>query len=172
MPGAARCPQRAAYSKRRRLAAESDLLARHGQLAELVQLQGDLFFGTTDQLFSELDRDLGTMRFLLIDLRKIHSMDYTAAHLLEQMKTRLEERGGEPLFCGMPSGLPSRRDTEIYLSQLGLVRSGHGIRVFDTRDGAIEWMEDKILEEAGWQPQEEGPPLGLREIELFGSVSF
>jgi len=162
---------RAVHSKRRRLVAESALLAQYGGQAELVQLQGDLFFGTTDQLFSELDRDLATVRFLLIDLRKIHSMDYTAAHLLEQMKTRLEERGGELLFSGMPSGLPSRRETEIYLSHLGLVRSGHGIRVFDTRDSAIEWMEDMILAEGGWKPQEEGPPLALQDIEVFRKIA-
>jgi len=154
-------------SKRRRLAAESEIINHHGHEAAVVQLQGNLFFGTTDQLFTELERDLATLRYLLVDLRRVQSMDFTAAHLIEQMKERLAERGGELLFSGMPSGMLTRTDIEDYLSQLGLVRGGRGIRVFDTRDSAIEWMEDRILEVAGWTPQEEGPPLGLHEIEIF-----
>jgi SulP family sulfate permease len=70
----------------------------------------------------------------------------------------------------MPSSLPTRHDIEDYMGQLGLVRKGGGIRVFDTRDSAIEWMEDKVLEAAGWEPQDEGPPLALAEIELFDGL--
>ncbi|OGA49320.1 MAG: hypothetical protein A3F74_00585 [Betaproteobacteria bacterium RIFCSPLOWO2_12_FULL_62_58] len=158
---------RGVRSKRRRLVAEGEILDAGGDEAAVVQLQGNLFFGTTDQLFSELERDLASRRFLLIDLRRVQSMDFTAAHLFEQMKERLQERGGELLFSGMPSSLPTRQDIEHYMEQLDLVRSGGGIRVFDTRDGAIEWMEDRILEAAGWTPEEEGPPLGLGEIEIL-----
>jgi len=161
---------RAVHSMRRRLMAESELLAAHGQLAGVVQLQGNLFFGTTDQLFSELEGDLNTKRFLLLDLRKVQSMDYTAAHLFEQMKMRLAERGGELFFSGMPSNLPAHADIEVYLKQMGLLSSGHGIRVFDTRDSALEWMENAILEEAGWKTQEEGAALALKEIEIFARL--
>ncbi len=154
-------------SKRRRLVAERELLDRHGRQAAVVQLHGNLFFGTTDQFFLELEKDLATLRYLLVDLRHVQSMDFTAAHLIEQMKERLGERGGELLFSGMPSSLPTRQDIENYMAQLGLVRKGGGIHVFDTRDSAIEWMEEKILAAAGWTPQDEGPPLALGEIELF-----
>jgi len=159
----------AAHSKRKRLVAESEMLARHGRLAAVVQLQGNLFFGTTDQLFSELERDLATLRYLLIDLRRVHSMDFTAGHLLEQMKVRLQERGGELLFSGMPSHLPSRQNIENYMDDLGLASSG-SVRMFETRDGAIEWMEDRILESAGWVPEGEELLLDLEKIELFSDL--
>lgn len=154
------------HSKRKRLLAEQELLAVHGRQAAVVPLQGNLFFGTTDQLFSELEKDLGRLRYLLIDLRRVHSMDYTAVHLLEQMRDRLRERGGELLFSGMPSYLPTRQDIAGYLKELGL-GDGEGIRVFDTRDGAIEWMEDRLLEAAGWVPPGEETTLDLGAIELF-----
>ena len=157
------------HSKRKRLLAETEILAAHGKLAAVVQLQGNLFFGTTDQLFSELEHDLGTLRYLLIDLRRVHSMDYTAGHLLEQMRARLRERDGELLFSGMPSHLPSRQDIQGYMAELGLVQRD-GIRVFETRDGAIEWMEDRILEAEGWVPPSEEQVLELRAIELFNDL--
>ncbi|MBI4005110.1 MAG: SLC26A/SulP transporter family protein [Gammaproteobacteria bacterium] len=157
-------------SKRRRRVAENEILDKYGNQATVVQLQGNLFFGTTDQLFSELEQDLAKLRFLLIDLRRVQSMDFTAAHLFDQMKERLQERGGELLFSGMPSSLPTRQDIEHYMAELGLVRSGGGIRVFETRDSAIEWMEEKILEAAGWTPEGEGPLLNPGEIEILSHL--
>jgi len=161
---------RATRSMCRRLSTESTLLQRDGNQAMVVQLRGNLFFGTTDELFSELEKDLGTLRYLLFDLRRVQSMDFTAAHLLEQMKERVQERGGELLFSGMPSSLPTRYDIENYLAELGLVRAQGGIRIFDTRDGAIQWMEERILEAAGWKPHDQTAPLALERIELFAGL--
>lgn len=156
-------------SKRKRLIAESEILSRDGRLAAVVELRGNLFFGTADQLFSELEKDLGRLRYLLIDLRRVHSMDYTGGHLLEQMRERLRERGGELLFSGMPSHLPSRPDIEGYLAELGVVRSD-GVRVFETRDSAIEWMEERLLAAAGWRPPGDEVLLDLGGIELFADL--
>jgi SulP family sulfate permease len=161
---------RATHSMCRRLTAESALLQHDGNQAMVVQLRGNLFFGTTDELFSELERDLGTLRYLLFDLRRVQSMDFTAAHLLEQMQERLQERGGELLFSGMPSSLPTRYDIQKYLAELGLVREQGGIRIFDTRDDAIQWMEERILEAAGWKLPDQTAPLALDQIELFAGL--
>jgi len=161
---------RATRSMCRRLATESALLQHDGNRAMVVQLRGNLFFGTTDELFSELEKDLGTLRYLLFDLRRVQSMDFTAAHLLEQMKERLQERGGELLFSGMPSSLPTRYDIAKYLAELGLVRAPGGIRIFDTRDGAIQWMEERILEAAGCKPHDQSKPLALEQIELLAGL--
>jgi len=154
-------------SKTHRLQEELALLKNHGEQGGLYELQGNLFFGTTDQLFTELEPDLKVRKWVLLDMRRVQSMDYTAAHLFEQMHTRLKERGGELLFCGMPSALPSRQDINKYLASLGLVgeRNG-GIRVFEMRDEALEWIEDRILEGAGWVPPDRAPPLSLGQIEL------
>ncbi len=154
------------HSKRRRTEEEARILSAHGGDALIVQLKDDLFFGTTDQLFSDLDRDLAERRFILLDFRRVDSMDYTAVHLLGQMQTRLHDRGGELLFSGMPS-LSSRQDIPNYMGQLGLLRVGGGIRVFETRDSALEWIEDQILTSAGFVAGESKPPLTLGQFDLF-----
>ena len=158
---------RVVRAKRRRLLAESDILDAHGEEALVVELHGNLFFGTTDQLFSELEQDLTKRRFVLLDLRRVESMDFTAAHLFEQMKERLADSGGELLFSQLPSGMAAKQDIEQYMAELGLVRGGKGIQVYETDDSAIEWMEDRILETHGWTPEEEGAALELGEIEIF-----
>lgn len=155
-------------SKTHRLETERELLGQHGELAAVFDLQGNLFFGTTDQLFTEAEQDLRLRRWLLLDMRRVQSMDYTAANLFKQMHNRLAEKDGGILFCGMPSSLPQRQDIQGYLSQVGLVGSKRtSIRVFDTRDEAIEWMEDRILEVAGWTGKDAQRPLDLAEIELL-----
>lgn len=155
-------------SKRRRSPEENKLLDEHGDEALFVQLKGDLFFGTTDQLFVDLEKDLADRRFILLDLRRVESMDYTAAHLLTQMQEQLRERGGKLLFAGLPSTSPSRQDVADYLGKLGVLSAAPGeISMFDTRDAALEWMEEKILDAAGYQPVTGRPPMELREFHLM-----
>ena len=161
---------RTTHSKRRRLEGERDVLQAEGGRAQVVQLQGNLFFGTTDQLFSQLESDLSRLQFLLLDLRRVQSMDYTTAHLFEQMRQRLKDHGGELLFSGMPSSVPTRPDLDRYMADLGMVSTRGGIQVFDTRDSAIEWMEDRLLGKAGVITQEDARSLDLAEIDLLSNI--
>jgi SulP family sulfate permease len=155
-------------SKTSRLDAEREVLNKHGDEAVFCELQGNLFFGTTDQLFTQLEADLRTKRYVLLDMRRVQSMDYTAAHLFEQMQAQLEERGGRLLFTGMATGLHDQRDFEGYLAQLGVVRQGGGgIMVSETLDSALEWMEDRILEAYNMAQEDSAQPLKLKDFELF-----
>jgi SulP family sulfate permease len=155
-------------SKTSRLDAEREVLNKHGDEAVFCELQGNLFFGTTDQLFTQLETDLRTKRYILLDMRRVQSMDYTAAHLFEQMQAQLEERGGRLLFTGMATGLHDQRDFEGYLAQLGVVRQGGGgIMVSETLDSALEWMEDRILEAYNMAQEDSAQPLELKDFELF-----
>ena len=154
-------------SKTRRLASERDILKRDGDQGVFCELQGNLFFGTTDQLFSQLETDLRTKRFILLDMRRVQSMDYTAAHIFEQMHAQLAERDGQLLFSGMPSGLLEERNFENYLVKLGLVRKGGGVMISETLDGALEWMEERILEAAGVSREDEEQLLDIKEFDLF-----
>ncbi len=153
-------------SKTRRLPAEREVLRRRGAEAVFCELQGNLFFGTTDQLHTQLEPDLERARFILLDLRRVQSVDYTAAHLFDQLQSRLEERGGRLLFSGMPSALLDRRDFRAYLAQVGVVGKG-GVIVSPTLDGALEWMEERLLEGAGAAQRDEERPLEAREFDLF-----
>jgi SulP family sulfate permease len=155
-------------SKTSRLEAEREVLNKHGNEAVFCELQGNLFFGTTDQLFTQLETDLRTKRYILLDMRRVQSMDYTAAHLFEQMQAQLEERGGRLLFTGMTAGLHDQLDFERYLAQMGVVREGGGgVMISETLDSALEWMEDHILEAYNMLQEDSAQPLQLKDFELF-----
>lgn len=154
-------------SKTRRLSAEREILNHNGDQGVFCELQGNLFFGTTDQLYTHLEPDLQTKLFILLDMRRVQSLDYTAAHLFEQMHAQLAERGGQLLFSGMPSGLLEERNFEHYLVQLGVVREGGGVMIAETLDGALEWMEERILEAAGCPKKSEENLLDMKDFELL-----
>src|SRR3990172_268011 len=155
-------------SKTHRLESERAILQENGDDAAVYELQGNLFFGTTDNLFMEIEPDLKTRKWLLLDMRRVQSMDYTAAHLFTQIHDQLKEHGGGLLFSGMPSSLPSRQDLYRYMLRVGLVsEDGGGIRIFEIRDDALEWMETHILEAAGLVKGTEEDALDLKQIELL-----
>lgn len=154
------------FSKRVRTHAEMEILMRDGGRAAIVQLQGSLFFGTADQLYRALETDLKTRDFLILDMRRIQTVDVTAAHLLEQIKDMLAERHGYLIFSQIPASLPSGRDLKEYFDQVGLLEADSPVKVFPTQDDALEWVEDRIIHDAELTRDEESL-LQLHEVELF-----
>ncbi|MGZ8248930.1 STAS domain-containing protein, partial [Methylomagnum sp.] len=96
------------------------------------------------------------------DMRRVQSVDVTAAHVLEQIKDQLAEREGFLIFSQLPSRVPSGLDMQRYFNQVGLVRNQRAARIFSELDEAVQWIEDRILEEASVVREEENSrPLGL-----------
>ncbi|MDO8931382.1 MAG: SulP family inorganic anion transporter [Rhodocyclaceae bacterium] len=156
------------FSKRVRTHEEMEILTAHGNHAVVVELQGSIFFGTTNQLYAALEPELKTRDYVILDMRRVQTVDVTAAHMLDQVKDMLAERHGFLIFSQLPQNLPSGRDMEQYFDQVGLVRPESPVRVFAELDDALEWVEDRIIAEAALERGEE-KPLELHEIELFKS---
>lgn len=154
------------FSKQIRVQEEMEILARHGNQSVIFELQGSLFFGTADQLYTMLEPELKIRRYIILDMRRVQSVDMTAAHMLEQIKDMLAEHNGYLIFSQIPKSLPSGKDVKQYLGQMGLVKEGSPVLVFNELDEAVEWVEDRIIEQASITREEE-KPLDLHEIELF-----
>ena len=154
------------FSKRVRLHDEMEILTRDGVQTVILELQGSLFFGTANQLYLALEPELKTKKYLILDMRRVQTVDVTAAHMLDQVKDMLAERKGYLIFTHIPQNLPSGRDVEQYFDQLGLVRPESPVRVFHELDEAMEWVEDRIIAEAALAHEAE-TALELSEIELF-----
>jgi len=152
------------FSRQRRLPEEAAVLKRRGGATVVCELAGSLFFGTTDQLFTQLEADLKERRFVILDLRRVRSVDLTAVHMLEQCEARLRERGGSLVLSSVKKALPSGLDLRLYFAEVGLGAEESPVRTFDQLSEALEWAEDRILEEEGLAAEAQEAPLGLREI--------
>jgi SulP family sulfate permease len=156
------------FSKQVRLPAEMAILESHGDQSAIFELQGSLFFGTTDQLYTALEPELKTRTYIILDMRRVQSVDVTAAHQLELIEDMLAERKAFLIFSQLPQNVATGQDMRQYFDEVGLARKEHHARVFAELDEALEWVENRIIEEARLEKVPE-KPLELGEIELFRS---
>jgi len=158
-------------SKQQRLPGEREALALRGAETLVVELQGSLFFGTTDQLFSEIEGDMRSCRRLILDMRRVTSVDFTAVHMLEQVGDMLAERGGSLVFSHLPASLPTGQDLRVYFRHLGLTHHDEARgRIFETLHDALEWAEDRALAEAGLERPAAGELLDLSQIDFLREI--
>lgn len=165
-----RCHGTELFSKQQRLAEERALLVRHGKETTICELQGSLFFGTTDQLRTELEADLAQARFLILDLRRVRSVDFTGVHMLEQFEAMLRAHGGLLLFSRVPANLPSGQNLTHYFAARAAAPDSV-VRKFETLDDALRWTEDRVLERELPHPAPREEPLALTEVDLLRGLA-
>lgn len=99
----------------------------------------------------------------------MRSVDFTAAHMLEQFEAMLLERDGYLIFSRLPPALSEGQDLRRYFEQVGVMREN--VRIFDTLDDALHWVEDRIL--AREMPAREAveTSLALGDFELMEALA-
>ena len=153
-------------SKERRLPAEADILAREGDKICILELQGSLFFGTADQLYTEVEPELSRRKYIIFDMSHVTSVDFTAAHMLDIIETRIAAAGGRLLYADLARTSPTGQDLALYLKELGLAEPERRAHIFPSLDEAFTWAEDRILAKHPDAARGE-VPLALEEVELF-----
>jgi len=156
------------FSKQIRVQEEMDILLKKGDNSVIYELQGSLFFGTASQLLSTLENDIKTKKFITLDMKKVQGIDITAMHILEQVRDMMEEKGGYLLFSSIPVRIPSGLEMQKYFEEIGIAKGHANVKIFGELDDAIEWVEDRLLEEDELS-KEEQIAIGLQEFELFKS---
>jgi len=145
---------------------EESLLRERGGEYSLYELHGSLFFGTANQLYTMLQQDLQYKKYIILDMKRVQTVDLTAAHILLQIKDILHDHNGYLILSRLPHKLPSGDDMENYFNHVGLLKHLSPIKVFDAIDDAIEWVENKILYENILEQQQERV-LELNDFDLF-----
>lgn len=153
------------FSKHFRTNAERQILQRDGQHTVIYELQGSLFFGTTDQLYLAIEPEIDRARYVLLDFFRVQSIDITAAHMIERIRNRLAENKTTLVLSRLPERLPSGRDLRSYMDHLELTHDGSTQIVNEMSDG-LEWIENQLLEKAQVLSTQ-SKALALNEFEIF-----
>jgi SulP family sulfate permease len=124
------------------------------------------FFGTKDQLYTALEPELGKRRYIVLDMRRVQSVDVTAVHLLSQIRDSLIERDAFLIFSSLSHALPNGRNIAEFFDQMELTTMTEHVKVFPELDDAVEWVEDQILGQSPTQ-QSDVEALDLDDLELF-----
>ena len=154
------------FSKQIRLHEDMTILEQRGDQAVIFELQGSLFFGTANQLYTSLEPEIKARKYILLDMARVQTIDVTAAHMLEQIRDMMAEKGGFLVFAKLPHMLPSGRDLQQYFDQMGLAPYKGAARIFDELDAAQEWVENRIIKDAAIERAEE-KLLDLSELGVF-----
>lgn len=158
------------FSKKKRLADELAILHVEGKKTVIFELQGQLFFGTTDQLLSEVEPYYATCRHIVLNMRRVQSLDFTAAQMLKNIHNRLKEKQGHLILVSLPLALPTGQSIKDYLEMLGFSETGMNLKFFPDIDSALSWIEEQVL--AATLPSGQADkPLSLGEFAFFAGVS-
>lgn len=125
------------HSKRVRSRHDLDVLKKAGPLVSVLELQGVLFFGNSDDLATEL-RDIADRAVIIIlDFKRVSDIDVSGATALQQAAKRCLERNRQLIVCSVRPG---------YANIVSDAISGNdNAFILDDVDAAMEWAEEAIL---------------------------
>jgi len=129
---------------------EREALSLVASRIHVLELQGELFFGTADRLQAEIEKLAPECRYLILDFRRLHQIDASGARALDVIGHRAERRGFTVCLSHLRVDEPRGR----YLRALGLDRVVPTERWFADLDRALEWAEDGLLASEGFERSE------------------
>ena len=147
-----------ASSLRVRARRERDLLAQEGRRIALVELQGALYFASAERMMRRLAALVEEIDFLVLDMRRLGSLDAAATRFLQEFVARAQAAGVRVAFSELPAGCTVGE-------ALAQVAEAAQVEVHATTDAALERCEEKLLDEMRHVSDLTRFP--LKEIDLF-----
>jgi anti-anti-sigma regulatory factor len=118
---------------------EIRLLEEHGHRIHVFELEGFLFFGTTDKLADEIEQVLSQEGdYVILDFRRVSDIDSTGAKMLVQLHNRIRKLGKTLILSSV--------NTAELANELGILTSIGQDRCFASIDEALGWAEDRLLD--------------------------
>jgi sulfate permease, SulP family len=133
-------------SKKTRTPSERKIISKDGEKVITMELQGQLFFGTTDQLYTEIEPYFSTCEYFILDMKRVQSIDFTAVNMLTQIKKKIIEKNGTLIFTSIPQTVPSGKNVQVYLKNLGLDTDMENLLFFPQFTDGLEWTEDRLIQ--------------------------
>lgn len=128
-------------SKRLRTPEERRLLDEAGARVCLVEVQGGLFFGSTERLLRRIDAIAADAEYIILDCRRIHEADQAARRLIMELLDWMKGRGRKLLFTHVPSTGPLAPLHALLVDRFGDIAEV----VFGDRDQGLEWCENRLI---------------------------
>jgi MFS superfamily sulfate permease-like transporter len=163
-------------SRKTREPKTADLLAAHGAMILVVELEGPLFFGTAEDFNRYLEHAIGPdVAFVVLDVKRAVEIDSTGAKVLAETQERLRRQDKSLQISGVAPG----SHVANVLDDMGITAALSGGGFFPDADRAIEWAEDRVIErfagEAGFSPSElasveSGAEFPLRQMGIFAHM--
>lgn len=146
----------AVRSSRQRMAFQDAELRRAGATTRVIELQGQLRFGSCEVVSRAVAAELDGAQVIVLDLRKISKVDASARRLLDATAAMVDDAGAQLVVTGAP---PEVGQALTSLS-------------FDVLEDALAWRENQLLQRAGLDPGLVRIPLADVEVLQGIEASF
>jgi CRP-like cAMP-binding protein/anti-anti-sigma regulatory factor len=145
-------------------------LDRSGSRIALIELEGNVFFGTSDELADRV-RALGTdVDFLILAMRRVTDIDGTGARTLLELASDLGDVGKWLIVADLgPSDARTQTIAAMQGASSGELAPAAGLRMEPDIDMALQWAEDQLLDRLGLAQTGLGP-LNLRQTVLCSGL--
>ena len=128
-------------SNRLRTPEERTVLSEEGHKVAVIEVQGALFFGSTEQVLRRLNDLAGDAHYVILDFKRVHLADTSARKLIARAARAMADSETELVFANIADGGP--------LASLARKLAEHEderlVRLFRDADAALEWCEDRLL---------------------------
>jgi len=132
-------------SRRVRDKEQRNLLDREGDRIHVVELNGEMMFAAAEIAVSEVDSRLEVADFIILDLRRVSSMDAAAAQLIVWLAETMRENGKQLYLTGTQDKYAVSKYIKDRISKDDAIQ----VLQFKEMDTALEQCEDLLLQEAG-----------------------
>jgi glutaminase len=153
-------------SNRLRTPQERSVLRERGDALQLYQLQGHLSFSTSEVVIGDLLERVASLRHLIIDFKRVLSVEESACYLIHQLLLRFREQGITTHFTHCQH-LPL---LGRYLRRKFGDNTSLWFQSFPDNDRALEWCEDQLLQ-LDAVPQTVPARITATEFELLQGLS-
>ncbi len=126
----------------------------------ILELEGEIFFGTAEHLKSAVEKLPATTRYAILDFRRVHEIDASGARMIDLIAELAAQRGLVLLLSHIRTDEPRGE----YLRALGSPALADRSHWFPDLDRALEWAEDRLLERSRF---EDAPELDPGEMSLL-----
>jgi glutaminase len=131
-------------SRRWRGMEENRILDEEGQRIHVIELQGELKFGSAESVVQQIIAQEAEFEFLIIDLKKVSDVDRAASQIFTRLARSLRQAGKHVFFANTHDHYPFYKYLTKHLPEAG---DGELLRFEDT-DRALEWCENRIIQRA------------------------
>ena len=138
-------------SRRRRGAAEIEVLSKEGHRVRICELQGELAFGNTESVTLEMLQAVSEVDYLVVDFKRVIAVDRAAILLLQDLCRRTAEQGKQIFITECRHLYQLKKHLR---TQEEAARQPNWLHFNDT-DHAAEWCENQLIAAANIETTEE-----------------
>lgn len=130
------------HSRTEREHKHMEVLEKEGEKIAIVELDGPIFFGSSETIAKYLNSILPNLQWLILDLKRVSHMDSSGAIMLKRLDDDMKKSNKKLLL----SYLPERGNRRRFLQDMGYTKAEKEGRIYINTDMALSFAEDEIIE--------------------------